>query len=518
MDTKNILTKLKPIIIVLLLFSFVFFLRSEAAGIPGVPDQMKAYFQEGTGLPYFSEMDSYYNYRLTENFVEHGYLGDTIKNGTDWDLHSYFPPGRSAEYPPLLIWITAFFYKIANLFGDFPLLVVSFWTSAIIASLCVIPAYFFIKGISNEYGGIAAAVLVGVSTFYFSHTFAGFFDTDMFAMILPLLVVWFFSVSITATESRKKMMYAAFAGISMFIFSLAWQGWWYIFYLVVGVTVLYMLISRYLFEINTFKSWRGYSSKKEWLLEQPVLLPLIIFVVLSSVMMFLFWGNSFFTSLSEPLSVIQLQAATQTSAYPNVFISVGELQIPSAATVVADVGGIFPFAFGILGLLLIFWNLRIKKDTGKTKTKTKISKKERKARRKSRRRQEEPQEVKPEQSGLDDIIPPEKRANYLYYGVLFSVWLLITAYAFTKGVRFVEAFSLPIALCAGIFVGFIADYLKTQIEKPLYHTIAMVLILVLVCFAPVSSANTISNSVIPGTDDAMVDTLSWVKTTLLPMQ
>ena len=511
MDAKNILTKLKPIIIVLLLFSLVFFLRAEASGIPGVPDQMKAYFQEDTGLPYFSEIDSYYNYRLTENFVESGRLGDTIKNGTDWDLHSYFPPGRSAQYPPLLIWITAFFYNLANLFGDFPLLLVSFWTPAIIASLCVIPAYFFIKGISNEYGGITAAVLVGVSTFYFSHTFAGFFDTDMFSMILPLLVVWFFSVSITATESRKKMLYAAYAGISMLIFSLAWQGWWYIFYLVVGVTVLYMLISRYLFEMDTFQSWKGYSSKKEWLLEQPILLPLVIFVVLSSILMFLYWGNSFFASLTEPLSVIQLQAATQTSAYPNVFISVGELQIPSLATVIADVGGIFPFAFGILGLFLIFWNLRVKKAKGKTKTKTKVSKKERKAKRKSRRRKEVPQEIKPEQTELGNIIPPEKRGNFLYYAILFSVWLLITAYAFTKGVRFVEAFSLPIALCAGIFVGFLADYLKTQIERPLFHTIAMALILILVCFGPVSSANTISNSVIPGTDDAMVDTLTWVK-------
>ncbi|MDY9922478.1 STT3 domain-containing protein [Methanobacterium sp.] len=512
MDTKNILSKLKPIIIVLLLFSLVFFLRAEASGISGVPDQMKAYFQEDNGLPYFSEMDSYYNYRLTENFVEHGYLGDTIKNGTDWDLHSYFPPGRSAEYPPLLIWITAFFYYLANLFGDYSLLQVSFWTSAIIASLCVIPAYFFVKSLSNDYGGITAGVLVGVSTFYFSHTFAGFFDTDMFGMILPLLVIWFFSVSITATESRKKMLFAVYAAISMLLFAIAWSGWWYIFYLVIFVTVLYMLISKYLFKMETFKSWKGYSSKKQWLLEQPILLPLLIFVGLSSVLMFIFWGNLFSSQLLEPLSVIQLQSATQATAYPNVFISVGELQIPSASTVIADVGGIFPFAFGILGLLMIFWNLRIKKAKGKeAKGKGKPPKKDRKPRRGRKSRKEEPKDTKSEQKEFGGIIPPEKRSNYLYYAILFSVWLLITAYAFTKGVRFVEAFSLPIALCAGIFVGFIANYLKTQIEKPLYQYVAMALVIVLVCYGPVSSANAVSNSVVPGTDDAMVNTLTWVK-------
>jgi dolichyl-diphosphooligosaccharide--protein glycosyltransferase len=32
------------------------------------------------------------------------------------------------------------------------------------------------------------------------------------------------------------------------------------------------------------------------------------------------------------------------------------------------------------------------------------------------------------------------------------------------GVRFVEAFALPLSLCAGIFVGFIADYFRSQIK------------------------------------------------------
>jgi len=466
MEAKDILSKLKPIIIVILLFSLVFALRAEAAGIPGVPDNMKDYFQENNGLPYFSEMDSYYNYRLTENFVEHGYLGDTIKNGTNWDLHSYFPPGRSAEYPPLLMWITALFYYVANLFGNYSLLQVSFWTSAIISSLCVIPAYFFIKRLTNDYGGIAVGVLVGVATFYFSHTFAGFFDTDMFGMLLPLLVVWFFSESITATQSRKKMIFAVAAAISMLVFSLAWQGWWYIFYLVIFVTIVYLLVSKYVFKMETFKSWAEYPSKKQWLLEQPVLLPLIIFVVLSVVLMAIAWGNSFFSALLEPLSVTQLQAATQGTSYPNVFISVGELKIPTFTEVIADVGGIFPFVFGILGLLMLFWNLRIKKDKGKAKNKT--PKKDRKSKRgrKSRRKNEVSKETVQEKENLVERgITPKMRSDYLYYAILFSVWLAITAYAFTKGVRFVEAFSLPITLCAGIFVGFIADYLRRPDKK-----------------------------------------------------
>ncbi len=535
MEAKNILTKLKPIIIILVMFSLVFFLRAQAADINGVPDSYKSYYQEDSGLAYFSEMDSYYNYRLTENFVEHGYLGDTVKNGTDWDLHSYFPPGRTAEYPPLLIWITAFLYYLANLFGDYPLLVVSFWTPAIVASLCVIPAYLFVRKISNEYGGITAGVLVGVATFYFTHTYVGFFDTDMFAMLMPLLVVWFFSESITTTENRRKMLYAAYASIALLVFSLAWEGWWLTFYLVIVVAIVYMIV-KFLFKKDTFKLWGEYSSKKQWLMEQllwgkysskkqwfmeqPILLTVIIFLVLSLVLIYIAWGNSMFASLLQPISATKIQAATQASSYPNVFISVGELQIPNLSTVIVDVGGVIPFVFGLLGLGMIFWNLRIKKSKGKgAKGKTKPAKKERKPRRgrKSRkRRQETAKETAKKDEIIETRLTPEKRNEYLYYGILFSVWLLITAYAFTKGVRFVEAFSLPISLCAGIFVGFLADYLKNYIKEPNYHVIAMAVVIILVCYVPVSSANTVANSVVPGTDDAMVNTLSWVKNNTAP--
>jgi dolichyl-phosphooligosaccharide-protein glycotransferase len=513
MDTKNILTKLKPIIIILLIFSLAFTLRAEASGIPGVPDQIKTYFQEDNGLPYFSEMDSYYNYRLTANFVEHGYLGDTIQNGTDWDLHSFFPPGRSAEYPPLIAWITAFFYYLANLFGSYSLLQVSFWTSAIIASLCVIPAFFFVRNLTNDYGGIAAAIMVGLSTFYFSHTFAGFFDTDMFNMIFPLLTVWFFSISITATEKRKKMLYAVYASISMLVFSLAWSGWWYIFYLLVFVAIVYMLISKYILEKEeSLRSWKNYPSKKEWFLDQPFLLPIVLFAVLSSVLIYLAWGNNFFTFLAQPFNSINLLSATQhSSAYPNVYVSVGELQAPTLSAVVTDVGGIVPFLLGIFGILAIFWSLRPQKTTGKkAKAKTKKSKKA-KNRKRSRQKVEKPKEVVEEkQTGFKGFLKPELRDNNVYYAVLFTVWLVGTAYLLTNGIRFVESFSLPLLLCGGIFVGLVADYLKTQIKRPSYHVAAMALVLVLASYGPVGLAYSTANSVVPGTDDAMVNSLTWV--------
>ena len=70
------------------------------------------------GMPYFTELDSYYNYRLTENYLKTGHLGDTQINGTDWDSLSTSPHGREANYQPVIIVLAAWVYKFVNMFGN----------------------------------------------------------------------------------------------------------------------------------------------------------------------------------------------------------------------------------------------------------------------------------------------------------------------------------------------------------------------------------------------------------------
>ncbi|MGZ7108842.1 MAG: STT3 domain-containing protein, partial [Methanobacterium sp.] len=115
----------KILVICLLIFSIGFGIRLESVDLPGIPDNEKAFYQDQNALPYMYELDSYYNYRLTDNFINHGFFGDIILNGKDWDLHSSYPPGRTAEYPPLLIYLAALFYYFLNLFGPVPLIVSS---------------------------------------------------------------------------------------------------------------------------------------------------------------------------------------------------------------------------------------------------------------------------------------------------------------------------------------------------------------------------------------------------------
>jgi dolichyl-diphosphooligosaccharide--protein glycosyltransferase len=69
--------------------------------------------------------------------------------------------------------------------------VVCFWLPAFIAPLAGIIAYFFVGRFTNQYGAVAAGIITVTIPFYFFRTVPGWFDTDMFNLIFPFLIVWF---------------------------------------------------------------------------------------------------------------------------------------------------------------------------------------------------------------------------------------------------------------------------------------------------------------------------------------
>jgi len=198
------------------------------------------------------------------------------------------------------------------------------------------------------------------------------------------------------------------------------------------------------------------------------------------------------SGLESPIGATQLQSAVQSTAYPNVYVSVSELQIPTITEVINGVGGYVPFFFGIFGVIALIWKLKpkeVKKEVP--------NKKPRKPRRRGRnRRKEDENEIEKDTKIIKPDPIPQKR-NYIFYIVLFSLWLLLTAYAMTKGVRFIENFSLPIALSAGIFVGLLLDYVKGHVKNISYQKIIMAVIVIAVVFSPITSAYGISSTVVP---------------------
>ena len=362
MNTKILLSKAKPIIIIVLLFILAFSLRADAVNISGVPQNYTSLFEDHNGLPYFSEMDSYYNYRMTQDLIDNGHVGDAVINGTNWDLHSAYPSGRTATSTTLLMYITAFTYKLVNAFGNVPLNEVCIWIAPFIASLAVIPAYLFVRRLSNDYGGIVAGILVGLAPSYFLHTFAGFFDTDVFNMLFPIMIVGFFIMSILSKDIKSRSIYAVLSAAMMALYSVAWEGWWYVFYLVIGAAIVYLIVSNYLLKMNTIKPFKEYPDKVKWFTDQHALFALVVFAVLSTVLLCIIIGPSGFVGgLENAIGASQIQATVTGTSYPNIYTTVGELKVPDISSVVSEVGGIVPLVLGILVVPLLLWKLKPEK-------------------------------------------------------------------------------------------------------------------------------------------------------------
>lgn len=444
---------------IILIFAVGLFLRLESAYITGTPVEKKSFYLDQNNLPYMYELDSYYNYRLTRNYIEHGYLGDVKVDSQEWDMHSYYPPGVPLDYPPLIVYLATCIYTLVNLFSNVPLLVVVFWISAFIAPLAGVVAYLFTRRISNESGALVAGLLTALAPFYFIRTVPGWFDTDIFVIIFPILIVWFFWESNHTCNLKKSLIISFLAGFAMFLFATAWNGWQYYFYLILVCSVLWLLMCLI----------------KKWPIKR-FLYTLITFILVTLGLLTIFTGYLNVLKLFyAPLEFIKI-SGSQSPWYPwpDVYMSVSEL---SSVTVDGIVSGIGVAFFG--GLFGLLWILRV-------------------------------------------LLNKDLKEKYLksmdwFLYTLFILWILTGFLALLKGSRFIIILIPPLTICTGVMLGLCVEYLNIlkfnrfspNMRKYIIHFLTFVVILVLVIPSVVNIDKTLNMP--PGADDNQLDSLEWIK-------
>jgi len=317
--------KLKIYTIILIIFLTGFLTRLETVELKGMNSTEKAQFTDEKGLPYMYEPDSYYNYRLAANILNHGHPGDKIINGEPWDLHSCYPPGGPVDYPPLILWISIIFYKLLNIFTSIDFMEACFWLPTIIGPLAGIPTFFLVRRYVGNLPGLLAAILLVLAPSYFFRTLPGFFDTDMFNILFPVLVVFFFC---KATETNKNYIGPLIlSSISLAIFSLAWNGWPYIFCIIIISSIFYMIFLK-------IKGKEVASFAKK----------VIAFIVISTL----------FTTLLRPPDYIPIFQGflnfifkpEYVGNWPNAYKSVSELQTPGFK-------GLLNIGLGLFGAIIL---------------------------------------------------------------------------------------------------------------------------------------------------------------------
>ena len=506
MNKETTITVAKSIIIILILLAVVFALRAPAADLNILPNEIKGDYVDSSGLPYFSEMDSYYNLRLTENYVDHGYVGDIkYDNGTQMDMHRYAPDGNVINYELGIVYVTSFIHDIVNqFFGHHGIREVAFWTGAFVASLAVIPAFIFARRLTNDWGAIAATLIIVLAPNYFAHTFPGFFDTDMFYYIFSLFFIFFFVECIRTDNLALKVIYAVLSIVSIGLFSQSWTG--YIFYVgLMGIFAVVYLIACYIFNIGE-DNQDQYSNKLSWFIHQKELQSIILLLVIGAIGLAIFRGvDTVIGIFGSLLSLLSLQSTARVvGGFPNVLISVAEMQMPNllgagmgsaflanSNGVVNGLGGISVMFAGLIVLyILVSRAFKLRKSNAPKDIKSKPSKGNRVS---AAQKIDDQNKFKLSIGQLDNLgstsdeITQNKRLIILY-SCLFLVWTLITILAVTRGSRFITTIVLPFGLMTGIFIGFATDYIKNKLNNDNWLTVIVILCAALAAY-PLTQIN-----------------------------
>ncbi|MDI6643668.1 MAG: STT3 domain-containing protein [Methanobacteriaceae archaeon] len=442
-------------IVIFTIFFIAFFARIESTNLNGIQDEKKSfYIMDEEGHPYMYELDSYYNYRLTKNYIEFGHLGDSFINGTEWDSFSYSPPGVPMDYPPLLIYLTAFIYKIINFFGSVSLLTVCFWLPMLFSPLAGLAAFIFVKRFTNDIAGIITGILIVLVPFYLLRTIPGWFDTDMFNLLFPILIVWFFMEAIHSKTFQKRIFYTLLSSISIFLFSMAWNGWQYLFYIISIFTLIYILV-RY-FKQKTYKD---------------CLLIYLGFAVSSLLLILIFTG---FINFIKPfyglLEFFNLIAVNNVwSPWPDLYIAVSELGRPTIMEVVSGLGLVF-MAVGIFGIFLIF-RIFLNKKMKKLYL---------------------------------------KRISWFFY-LFLLIWIILGFLSLFKGARFIILVIPPLAISAGVAIGILVDYMNNILQNNKFKNISYILFIIILILPQFLTAHDSLERRAPLANDDLWSSAKWIR-------
>jgi dolichyl-phosphooligosaccharide-protein glycotransferase len=306
---------------------------------------LKDKFQDKEGQTYLFELDCWHWARYVENTVRTGHPGDAVVNGVQRDLLMNHPAGMKVYYNMLLYYVSAFLYKAARLIIDVPLYTFLFYLPLFFIVLFIGALYLICW---RFYGAFAAAIcclFVGLSPIFIPRSCAGWFDMDILNLLFPFLVVCSYLMSYGRQKAKVRFLWLALASILVGLFAYTWMFWWF----VVGLIFLYEVYSL----LDLLFEWLQYRTAIRSAALRHIF-SLCCFVPMSVLSVLIFAGpdplSIMFTQLKNALS---LNDPVNSSVWPNVLSTVGELSRPSILRISEFIGNPFLFLLSLICMLML---------------------------------------------------------------------------------------------------------------------------------------------------------------------
>lgn len=410
--------------------------RMPSAFLIALPEEKVEAFTDDSGLPYFTDPDSYYHIRLVDTMLRTGKIADTVSaDGEPWDMHSFYPEGRNGAYEPGIVRLTIALWKVFNLSAPIDISRVEFYLSGFMAMLTALAAFIAGCRISGKISGFVAGILVGCAPDFVSRTTFGRFDTDIFVVLMNVLLILFLTEMLRAHEPKKKFAYALAYFLTAIIYANCWATRFSMLF--AGLTIAGGLI------FAVADSWRGSQSMRiKERIEDLLKRRDIVMLVGAGVMILLVIGMTMgFATVADVFSSLTFNTSQQVTdgAFPNMYESISELTRPelvpesfrywfrgyvlgAAPTVVTGIGGVLAALAAVGGLVML--GVRAFKGS---------------------------EDRNGETLG---------RRECLISFIILGLWTITGLFLTRLGVRFIEMLTAPTGLLAGIFAGWISERLR----------------------------------------------------------
>ena len=277
MKLINILKEKWWVFALVLIFLFSYYIRA----LNIVPDRLLSF-------------DPILQYRFTKYLVDWGHL-------PVWDELSYYTGRNNTPNDSPFFWyVTAVLYWFFKSFG-FSLLTTTSYASAIYGAMIILPAFLLGRELSNKYGGLAAAILIGTAPQILVRTFGSSYDTDQFVMFFILLTTY---LGIYALKRRSiASVSLAIAGFTAFM--LTWNDFGFTFFILIGYVIMNFILSAFLGSKDKKVEIRFYKNMRSALSEVKYQMLVLLFIFLGILLIGYALKKDPLTSFSAFLSFAQ---------------------------------------------------------------------------------------------------------------------------------------------------------------------------------------------------------------------
>lgn len=178
-----------------------------------------------SGIPEF-----YWNNQLMINTNDGYYFAASAQNALT-SLYNNNP--RITD-----IWSSATVASTALLSKYIPIETVILYLPVFISSLVVIPMTLIGRLFNAPYFGFFSALLASIGWSYYNRTMAGYYDTDMFSAMAPMLIVYF----LMATTIKENLLWAVLSAVSILCYPFLYDQGLSIVYAITMFYMAYMLV------------------------------------------------------------------------------------------------------------------------------------------------------------------------------------------------------------------------------------------------------------------------------------